>query len=53
MLISVMSELNETIISNLHPAYIYSCKVSAVTVETGVFSGNITLQTEESGLYIP
>lgn len=51
VLISVMSEPNETIISDLHPAYMYSCKVSAVTVDTGVFSGNVTVKTEEAGLY--
>ena len=45
-----MSELTETIISDLHPAYMYSCKVSAVTVDTGVFSGNVTVKTEEAGL---
>lgn len=40
----------EIIISDLHPDYMYSCKVSAVTVESGVFSGNITVQTDEAGL---
>ena len=45
-----MSETNETIISDLHPAYMYSCKVSAVTVDAGVFSGNLTVKTEEAGL---
>ena len=50
VLFSVTSEPTEVIISSLHPAYMYTCKVSTVTVESGVFSENITLQTEESGL---
>ena len=49
MSFNVSSELTDAIISNLHPAYNYSCQVSAVTVEIGVFSGNITLKTEEAG----
>ena len=49
-LFSVMSESTEVILSYLHPAYMYSCKVSAITVESGVFSGNVTILTEEAGL---
>ena len=44
--------MTETIVSNLHPAYTYVCRVSAVTVDVGVFSGNVTLQMEEAGTYI-
>ena len=47
---SVMSQITELILADLHPAYMYSCKVSAVTVESGVFSGNVTITTEEAGL---
>ena len=47
---SVMSVPTEAILVDLHPAYMYTCKVSAVTVESGVFSGNITVLTEDAGL---
>ena len=53
LLITVSLEglLTETIVSNLHPAYTYTCRVSAVTVDVGVFSGNITLEMDEAGVY--
>lgn len=44
--------MTEAIVSNLHPAYTYVCRVSAVTVDVGVSSGNVTLQMEEAGTYI-
>jgi hypothetical protein len=47
-LLDVSSVETEVIITELHPAYMYSCRVSAVTVEIGVFSGNITVTTEEA-----
>ena len=49
---NVSSPQTELIITDLHPDYTYSCRVSAVTIETGVFSGNITVQTDEAGLCI-
>lgn len=49
-LLDISSLETEVIISDLHPAYMYSCRVSAVTVDTGVFSGNITITTKEAGL---
>ena len=46
------SVLTEIIISSLHPAYFYICQVSAVTVDIGVFSENVTVQTLEAGKYL-
>jgi receptor-type tyrosine-protein phosphatase Q len=45
---NVSSLQTEVIITGLHPAYTYSCRVSAVTVDAGVFSGNVTIETEEA-----
>ena len=51
-LLDVSSIETEVIITELHPAYMYSCRVSAVTVEIGVFSGNTTVTTEEAGVVV-
>lgn len=50
--LSLQNLMTEAIVSNLHPAYTYICRVSAVTVDVGVSSGNVTLQMEEAGTYI-
>ena len=51
-LLDVSSIETEVIITELHPAYMYSCRVSAVTVEIGIFSGNTTVTTEEAGVVL-
>ena len=50
-LFNATSVLTDIILSDLHPAYTYTCQVSAVTVDAGVSSGNITLTTDEAGEY--
>ena len=52
MSFNVSSNFTEIIISSLHPAYFYTCQVSAVTIDVGVFSENITVQTLEAGMYL-
>ena len=52
MTFNVSTILTEIIISSLHPAYFYICQVSAVTVDVGVFSENVTVQTLEAGMYL-
>lgn len=39
------------VIDSLHPYYTYICSVAAVTVTTGPFSENITVQTAQARKY--
>lgn len=44
-----MAETTEIVVMDLHPYYLYSCSVAAVTVDTGPHSAVITVRTEEDG----
>ena len=45
------TEVNEILIGSLHPFYIYSCSISAATVDEGPYSDEIVIRTHEDSKY--
>lgn len=43
------TEATEITVSDLHPYYRYVCFVTAVTVDEGPYSANVTVRTHEDG----
>jgi len=43
------TESTEIVIRNLHPYYLYECRVAAVAVVCGPFSTPVQVRTEEDG----
>ena len=43
------SNYTQVTLQSLHPYYIYTCRVAAVTTGPGPYTGNITIQLPEDG----
>ena len=48
----LISETAEIVVMDLHPYYLYSCRVAAVTVDVGPHSAATTVRTAEDGMIV-
>ena len=49
--LTIASNNTEVTVEDLHPFYIYICRIAAETVELGPYSAPITVQLNEDGKY--
>ena len=46
---TVTSNVTEVTVEDLHPFYIYNCRIAAETIQVGPFSSPIAVQLNEDG----